>query len=49
MTNQVVKLPPGMPVLRVMPMPSDANMHRDVFGGWIISQVDIAGTPVINR
>ena len=32
-----------MPVLRVMPMPSDANMHGDVFGGWIMSQVDIAG------
>ena len=43
MTTRVVKLPPGMPVLRVMPMPSDANMHGDVFGGWIMSQVDIAG------
>ena len=41
--SEVVKLPPGMPVLRVMPMPSDANMHGDVFGGWIMSQVDIAG------
>lgn len=28
--------------LRVMPMPSDANIHGDVFGGWIMSQVDIA-------
>jgi acyl-CoA thioesterase YciA len=32
-----------MPVLRVMPMPADANIHGDVFGGWIMSQVDIAG------
>jgi acyl-CoA thioesterase YciA len=32
------------PVLRVMPMPSDANIHGDVFGGWIMSQVDIAGS-----
>ncbi len=31
-------------VLRVMPMPSDANIHGDVFGGWIMSQVDIAGS-----
>ena len=39
-----LKLPVGkQPVLRVMPMPSDANMHGDVFGGWIMSQVDIAG------
>lgn len=29
--------------LRVMPMPADANIHGDVFGGWIMSQVDIAG------
>lgn len=37
-------LPPGqMPVLRVVPMPADANQHGDIFGGWIMSQVDIAG------
>ena len=36
-------LPTHMPTLRVMPMPSDANVHGDVFGGWIMSQVDIAG------
>ena len=39
-----VKLPEGKePVLRVMPMPADANHHGDIFGGWIMSQVDIAG------
>ena len=31
------------PVLRVVPMPADANQHGDIFGGWIMSQVDIAG------
>jgi len=36
-------LPQRMPQLRVMPMPADANIHGDVFGGWIMSQVDIAG------
>ncbi len=30
--------------LRVMPQPSDANIHGDVFGGWIMAQVDIAGS-----
>lgn len=30
-------------VLRVMPMPHDMNPSGDVFGGWIMSQVDIAG------
>jgi acyl-CoA thioesterase YciA len=39
------KLPAGkMPELRVMPMPADANVHGDVFGGWIMAQVDIAGS-----
>jgi acyl-CoA thioesterase YciA len=38
------KLPEGkLPALRVMPMPADANIHGDVFGGWIMAQVDIAG------
>lgn len=31
-------------VLRVVPMPSDANHTGDIFGGWIMSQVDIAGS-----
>jgi len=38
-------LPAGkMPELRVMPAPADANVYGDVFGGWIMSQVDIAGS-----
>jgi acyl-CoA thioesterase YciA len=36
-------LPDRQPMLRVVPMPSDVNYHGDVFGGWIMSQVDIAG------
>ena len=37
-------LPAGRePTLRVVPMPSDANYTGDIFGGWIMSQVDIAG------
>jgi acyl-CoA thioesterase YciA len=43
-------LPDGMPQLRVMPMPADANIHGDVFGGWIMAQVDIAGSlPAVRR
>ncbi len=38
------RLPQGKePLLRVVPMPADANQHGDIFGGWIMSQVDIAG------
>jgi len=32
------------PVLRVVPMPADANYAGDIFGGRIMSQVDIAGS-----
>jgi acyl-CoA thioesterase YciA len=40
----VSKLPENKePVLRVVPMPADANQHGDIFGGWIMAQVDIAG------
>jgi len=44
-------LPEGRePTLRVVPMPSDANYAGDIFGGWIMSQVDIAGSiPAIRR
>jgi acyl-CoA thioesterase YciA len=44
------KLPTAMPTLRVVPMPSDANIHGDVFGGWIMAQVDMAGAqPAVRR
>ena len=44
-TAQTVALPKGREVaLRVVPMPSDANYTGDIFGGWIMSQVDIAGS-----
>ncbi|HEX9278243.1 MAG TPA: acyl-CoA thioesterase [Casimicrobiaceae bacterium] len=38
-----VLLPDKAPTLRVVPMPADANQHGDIFGGWVMSQVDIAG------
>jgi acyl-CoA thioesterase YciA len=38
------KLPDKPIALRVVPQPADANMYGDVFGGWIMSQVDIAGS-----
>jgi len=45
-----VKLPEGKePVLRVMPMPADANHHGDIFGGWIMAQVDLAGGILAGR
>jgi acyl-CoA thioesterase YciA len=42
MTTQ---LPPGeQPVLRIVPMPADTNAHGTIFGGWVMAQVDIAGS-----
>ncbi len=39
-----VPLPEGQPVLRTVPMPADTNYAGDIFGGWIMSQVDMAGS-----
>ena len=43
------ELPDKHVALRVMPQPSDANVHGDVFGGWIMAQVDIAGSIPASR
>ena len=50
MSAAPVTLPPGRtPVLSVVPMPSDSNQHGDIFGGWIMAQVDIAGGVIAAR
>jgi len=35
--------PKGNLILRTLAMPADTNPHGDIFGGWIMSQMDIAG------
>ena len=43
--QQPTVLPTGKePTLRVVPMPADSNSSGDIFGGWVMSQVDIAGS-----
>ncbi|MDR2260543.1 MAG: acyl-CoA thioesterase [Azoarcus sp.] len=37
------------PALRVVPLPADLNPAGDVFGGWIMSMVDIAGSVAARR
>ncbi|TXI75597.1 MAG: acyl-CoA thioesterase [Flavobacteriales bacterium] len=50
MAEEPVQLPQGQPALRVMPMPADVNQNGDVFGGWIMAQVDVAGAiPAMRR
>jgi acyl-CoA thioesterase YciA len=45
-----ISLPDADPILRLVPMPTDTNYAGDVFGGWIMAQVDIAGSiPAIRR
>jgi acyl-CoA thioesterase YciA len=36
--------PQGDLLLRTMPMPADTSFNGDVFGGWIMSQMDLAGS-----
>lgn len=48
-TQESVSLPDKEPALRVVPMPADANQHGDIFGGWVMSQVDIAGSIPASR
>lgn len=47
---------PGVPlptdeelVLKVIPMPADCNQNGDIFGGWVMAQVDLAGAVVPAR
>ncbi len=38
-----------VPAIRVVAMPKDANASGDIFGGWILSQIDIAASVVAHR
>ena len=48
MTNQT-QLPNRHATLRLVPMPKDTNAGGDIFGGWIMSQVDIAASIPASR
>jgi acyl-CoA thioesterase YciA len=48
-TDRVTLPESGRLTLRVVPMPADANQHGDIFGGWIMAQVDVAGAVVASR
>jgi acyl-CoA thioesterase YciA len=46
----VVTLPTDQElVLKVIPMPADCNANGDIFGGWVMAQVDLAGAVVPAR
>src|SRR6516165_9398411 len=41
--------PDGEPALRAIAMPADANPFGDIFGGWLLAQMDLAGGTVATR
>lgn len=43
MTEPMEEQPKGELILRTVAMPADTNPNGDIFGGWILSQMDIAG------
>lgn len=47
---ETTKLPTDRePVIRIIPMPKDTNPNGDIFGGWIMSHVDLAGSIVASK
>lgn len=48
--HQHTTLPQREPTIRVSAMPSDASYTGDIFGGWVMGQVDTAGSiPALHR
>lgn len=43
MSDEPTRLPGRQPTLRVMPMPADVNHAGDIFGGYVMANVDLAG------
>jgi acyl-CoA thioesterase YciA len=41
--------PASEPALRAIAMPADTNPHGDIFGGWLLCQMDLAGATVATR
>ena len=41
--------PRGYLATRTLAMPKDTNVHGDIFGGWLLSQMDIAGSIVASK
>ena len=43
-TPEDINQPQGELLLRTMPLPADTSFNGDVFGGWIMAQMDVAGS-----
>ncbi|MBS0453779.1 MAG: acyl-CoA thioesterase [Proteobacteria bacterium] len=50
LTPTLKSLPADMElVLKVIPLPADCNANGDIFGGWVMAQVDLAGSVIPAR
>lgn len=49
MTGADACLPEAAPTIRVTAMPADANPYGDIFGGWLMGQMDLAAGSVASR
>jgi acyl-CoA thioesterase YciA len=49
--SEIVSLPADRhPTIRIIPMPADTNANGTIFGGWVMAQVDLAGSvPAVAR
>ena len=47
--QDVVRAPKGQLAIRTLAMPADTNANGDIFGGWVMAQVDLAGSVIPAR
>ncbi len=49
MTETTPRMPDGAPAIRTIAMPADTNSAGDIFGGWLMAQMDLAAGNVAAR
>jgi acyl-CoA thioesterase YciA len=47
--DSLISQPQGELALQTIAMPKDANMNGDIFGGWLVSQMDLAAAVLANK
>jgi acyl-CoA thioesterase YciA len=47
--SEPAALPAEQPTIRVTAMPADANFYGDIFGGWLVGQMDLAASALASR
>jgi acyl-CoA thioesterase YciA len=48
-SDPIEVLPTSEPAIRTIAMPADTNPHGDIFGGWLLCQMDLAGSSFATR